>query len=154
MDLIVIFQKKRVQENNGEGYLSPMGLPTWLSVNNPPANAGTSEDTGSIPGSGRSSGGGNGHWLQDSCLVNSGDRGAWWATVHRVAKSWTPLRDWAHKLTSQTFFPPGLYLSSSEVVPGTTFLYILPEIFCACKSWWEQPFFLNTHMRVRRGHIG
>ena len=52
---------KRVQENNGEGYLSPMGLPTWLSVNNPPANAGTSEDTGSIPGSGRSSGGGNGH---------------------------------------------------------------------------------------------
>ena len=75
------------------------------------------------------------------------------ATVHTAAKSWTTLRDWAHKLTSQTFFPPVLYFPSSEAVPGTTFLRILPEIFCACTSWWEQPFFfLNTHMRIRSGH--
>ena len=44
-------------------------------------------DTGSIPGSGRSTGGGNGHLLQYSCLENPMDRGAWQVTVHRVTKS-------------------------------------------------------------------
>ena len=46
-------------------------------------------DSGSIPGSGRSPGEGNGKQLQYSCLGNSMDRGAWWATVPGVAKSWT-----------------------------------------------------------------
>ena len=50
-------------------------------VKNPPASAGDAGDTGSIPGSGRSPGGGNGNPLQDSCLRNPMDRGAWWATV-------------------------------------------------------------------------
>ena len=44
---------------------------------------------GSIPGSGRSSGGGHGNPLQYYSLENSMDRGAWWATVHGVTKSWT-----------------------------------------------------------------
>ena len=48
---------------------------------------------GSIPGSGRSSGGGNGNPLQDSCLENSTDRGACRATIHGVAKSWTQQSD-------------------------------------------------------------
>ena len=48
-------------------------------------------DPGSIPGSGRSLGEGNGNPLQYSCLENSMDRGAWWATLHGVAKSWTRL---------------------------------------------------------------
>ena len=48
---------------------------------------------GSIPGSGRSPRGGNGNLLQYSCLENSMHRGAWWATVHGVAKSWTRLSD-------------------------------------------------------------
>ena len=56
---------------------------------NPPADAG---DSGSIPGSGRSPGVGNGDPLQYSCLKNSMDRGAWWATVHRVIKSQTQLK--------------------------------------------------------------
>ena len=43
----------------------------------------------SIPGLGRSSGVGNGNTLQYSCQENSMDRGAWWAIVHGVAKSWT-----------------------------------------------------------------
>ena len=51
-----------------------------------PGDAG---DTGLIPGSGRSSGVGNGNPLQTSCLENSMDRGAWRATVHGVAKIWT-----------------------------------------------------------------
>ena len=61
------------------------GLPQWLSVKNPPANAG---DVGSIPGSGRSPGEGNGNPLQYSCLGNPKDRGASWAAVHGVTKNW------------------------------------------------------------------
>ena len=51
------------------------------------------EDSGSIPESERSSGEGNGNPLQYYCLENPTDRGAWWATVHGVAKSWTRLSD-------------------------------------------------------------
>ena len=56
-----------------------------LVVKNLLADAG---DTGSIPGSGRSPGEGHGNPLQYSCLENPMDRGAWWTTFHRVAKSW------------------------------------------------------------------
>ena len=63
------------------------GFPGGILVKNPPAGAGDTRDTGSTPGSGRSPGGGNGNSLQYSCLGNSVDRGAWWATVHGVAKS-------------------------------------------------------------------
>ena len=57
-----------------------------LVVKNLPANAGDIIDMGSIPGSGRSPGGEHGNPFQYSCLENPMDRGAWWATVHRVAK--------------------------------------------------------------------
>ena len=53
-------------------------------------------DPGSIPGSRRSPREGNGNSLQYSCLRNSADRVAWWATVHGVTKSWTWLSNWAH----------------------------------------------------------
>ena len=56
-------------------------------VKNPPANAGDVKDMGSIPGWGRSPGGGHGNSLQYSCLENPMVRGAWQAIVHRVAKS-------------------------------------------------------------------
>ena len=58
-------------------------------VKNPPANAGDVRDAGSIPGSGRSPGEGNGNPVQYSCLENLLDRGTWQATVHRVAKDRT-----------------------------------------------------------------
>ena len=61
-------------------------------VKNSPNNAADIRDLGSIPGLGRSPGGGHGNPLQYSCLENFTDRGAWWATVHRVAKSWTRLK--------------------------------------------------------------
>ena len=64
-----------------------------LVVKNPPVMAGDVRDLGLIPGSGRSPGGGNGNPLQYSCLENSMDRKAWWATVHGVTKSWTQLSD-------------------------------------------------------------
>ena len=62
-----------------------MGLPWWLSGKESDCNA---RDPGSIPGSGRSSGGGNGNPLQDSSPEKPKDRGAWWAAVHGVAKEW------------------------------------------------------------------
>ena len=55
-------------------------------VNKSACNAG---DPGFIPGLGTSSGEGNGNPLQYSYLENSMDRGAWWVTVHEIAKSWT-----------------------------------------------------------------
>ena len=63
------------------------GLPRWLVVKNPPANAVDVGDTVSIPGSGRSPGGGNGNPLQYSCLENPMDKEVWWAAVHGVTKS-------------------------------------------------------------------
>ena len=56
------------------------------------ASAEDVRDAGSIPGLGRSPRGGNGNPLQYSCLENPMDRGAWWATVQRVAKSQTQLK--------------------------------------------------------------
>ena len=62
----------------------PYKLMCCVSLVAPACNAG---DPGSFPGLGRS-GEGNGNLLQYSCLENPMDRGAWWATVHRVKKSW------------------------------------------------------------------
>ena len=61
-------------------------------VENPPADAGDTRDTGSIPGSGRSPRGGHGNPLQYCCLKNLMDRGAWQVTVHRVAQNQTQLK--------------------------------------------------------------
>ena len=69
-----------------EVLLALMGFPGGSMVKNPPANAG---DMGSIPGSGISPRGGNGNPHQYSSLGNPIDRGAWWATVHGVAKNQT-----------------------------------------------------------------
>ena len=65
-----------------------VGFPGGSDGKESACNAG---DSGSIPGSGRLPGEGNGNPLQYSCLGNPMDRGAWWATSHRVAKSWTRL---------------------------------------------------------------
>ena len=63
-----------------------------LVVMNALANAGDVRDAGLIPVLGRSPGGRHGNPLQYSCLENPMDRGAWWARVHRVAKSQTRLK--------------------------------------------------------------
>ena len=63
-----------------------------LVVKNPPANAGVVRDADLIPGSGKSPGGGHGNPLQYSCLEHPMDREAWWATVPRVTKSWTRVK--------------------------------------------------------------
>ena len=70
-----------------------------LGVKNPPTSA---RDVGSVPGWGRSPGGGHGNPLQYSCLENPLDREAWWATVHGVTKS----RIWLKRLNSSIPNPP------------------------------------------------
>ena len=84
-------------------------------------------DPGSIPGLGRSPGEGNGNPLQYSCLENSMDGGAWWATVHGVAKSQTRLNDFTFTIfqhlcldiyftnVSDISFPLFFYLAISSM---------------------------------------
>ena len=71
--------------------VSDMGFSRGSAVKNLPPNAGS---VGSIPGSGKSPGGGNGNPLQYSCLENSMDRGASGVAIHGVSRSWTRLSDW------------------------------------------------------------
>ena len=68
------------------------GVSWWLRGKESACSAGDIGDMGSIPGLGRSPGDGHGNPLQYSCLENPMDREAWWATVHRVTKSWTRLK--------------------------------------------------------------
>ena len=72
-------------------YFFPLWLLAFPGGPEVKASAWNAGDVGSIPGSGRSPGEGNGNPLQYSCLGNSTDRGAWRATVHGVAKSQTRL---------------------------------------------------------------
>ena len=86
----------------------PWGFPGGSEVKASSCNAG---ELGSIPGSGRSPGEGNGNPFQYSCLENPMDGGAWWATVHGVAKSWMRLSD-------LTFI--GVNFLSNELMPETS----------------------------------
>jgi len=65
---------------------SPLGFPGGSVGKEPACNAGDIKDVGSIPGSGRSPGGGHGNLLQYSCLENPMDRGVWRATIHRLQR--------------------------------------------------------------------
>ena len=87
--LYVLFHYGLSQDMNIVLYATQWGFPGGRVVKNLPANAGDTRDMGLIPGSERSLGVGNGNLLQYSCLENSMDRGAWWATVHGAAKSQT-----------------------------------------------------------------
>ena len=69
----------------------PSGI-VALVVKNLPVNAGDLQDVGLIPGSGRFPGGGHGNPCHYSCQENPMDRGAWQATIHRVAKRQTQVK--------------------------------------------------------------
>ena len=77
-------ESKKTTHRMGEG-----DLPGGSDGKESTCNAG---DLGLIPGLGRSPGGGHGNPFQYSCLENPMDRGAWWTTVHGVAKSQTRLK--------------------------------------------------------------
>ena len=92
--------------------------PNWGSLGGFPCSSGGKEsacnagDLGSIPGSGRSPGGGNGNPLQYSCLENPMDRGTWQTVIHGVTKSWTRLSDYT--TTAAAFL-----LRDARLTPGT-----------------------------------
>ena len=88
-DQVVWEQKPVTFDRYQKSYDFPGGSDGKVSA----YNAG---DLGSIPGSGRSPGEGNGNPLLYSCLENPMDGGAWWATVHGVAKSQTRLSNFTH----------------------------------------------------------
>ena len=105
-----------------------------LEVKNPPANAGDIRDMGSIPGSGKTPGGGHGNPLQYSCLENPMDRGTWQAIVYRVAKSWKRLSmhscwlvyiSFCIKLLSSAFFSKGMICIGSFNVLDTNLLSVI-----------------------------
>ena len=74
-----------------------MDFPGGAVVKNPSANAGDTEDKGSILGSGKFPAARNGNPLQHPCLENSRYRGVWWARVHGVARNRTCLTKHAQK---------------------------------------------------------
>jgi len=74
--------------SHGQRSLSEYGSSWWLCSKESACNIGAAGNAASIPGSGGSLGGRHGNLLQYSCLKNPMDTGAWWAAVHRVAKSW------------------------------------------------------------------
>ena len=94
-----------------------------LVVKNPPVKAGDVRDVGLIPGSRRSPGGRHGNSLQYSCLENPMDRETWWATVRRVPKSWTGLKQLSsHAYT--TFCIPIHLLMDTSILSTVCQLYV------------------------------
>ena len=99
------------------------GFPGGSVVKNPPPNAG---DMGLIPGSGRFPAGGNGNPLQHSWLENPMDRGAWWALVHRVAKSWIQVKWVSTRTHTHIIMIKFEYLNlGSEYWENTEFVIII-----------------------------
>ena len=96
--------------------------PVAQLAKNLPANAGDTKDTGLIPGSGRSPGGGNGNPLQCLCQENPMDSRAWQAADHGVTKSWTwHTFDYVRKLKNlkQHYFRPSYFSSLKKCLSFT-----------------------------------
>ena len=108
----------------------------WLSFpggSEVKASTCNAEDLGSIPGAGRSPGEGNGNPLQYSCLGNSMDGGAWWATVHGVPKNWTRLSDFIFFFT--------------HWLPFNFIYWEIMRVSAACEK--KKLFFLKFSLRTR-----
>ena len=97
------------------------GFPGDSVVKNPPQ----CRDVGLTSGSGRSPGWWDGHPLQCSCLEDPMDRGAWWATVHKVAKSWTWLSDLACMQSGQRIRPKILYANCLLTNTGSGCIFVM-----------------------------
>ena len=111
-------------------------------VKDPPANAG---DIGSNLGSEGCPGGGNGYPLQCSCLLNSMNKGAWWATVHGVSNRWTQLGIHTHTHTHITIY---VFMSclSSLCCPE-----IIVTFFSLCCLFWKLSNYHDHHGKIVQG---
>ena len=114
-----------------------VGFPSGASGKEPSCQCRRHRDASSISGSGRSPGGGRGNLLQYSCLENPMDRGAWWATVHSVAQSWTQLM-WLSMQASTK----GTYIWIIQVILGAD--WFIPEMSgqedtrrCLLSAFWK-----------------
>ena len=121
------------------------GFPRWFSglkkKKNPPASAGATEDAGSIPGWGRSPGGGNGNPPQYSCLENPRDRETWLTTVQGVAKE-SDMTDWAHILKWKNLHHKYSKSSLTSLTHGLNFfsLWGCPVTQISLLLDWQTPF--------------
>ena len=95
------------------------GLPRWLSGKEHAYQCRRYGDVGPIPESGRSSGIGNGNALQYSCLEKSVDRGAWWATIHKVTDNQIQLY-----IHTYTYIQLILYVYSIHILSLSLYIYI------------------------------
>ena len=96
-------------------------------LKNPPAKAGGAREVGSIPGSGRSPGGGNGNLLQYSCLRNPRDRGTGQATAHGVTGSQRELSMHVSKINKQSiYYMTTLVILTTEISSVRKLHFILP----------------------------
>ena len=119
-------------------------------VKNPPAKALDKRDAGSIPRWERSPGGGHGNPLQFSCLENTMDRGAWWATVHWVAQSQTQLK-W---LSSSSSINTIITFSVWKVLlfdPFVSYSYN-PSSFCSISNYLLLEKVVYTHVQFINTH--
>ena len=110
-------------------------------VKNPPTNAEVLRQVGSIPELRRSPGEGNGNLPQYSCLENPMDRGAWWATVHGVAKSWTLLKQLQFSSVAQSC--PTLCNPEDCSMPG----------FPVHRHSWNPPKLMSTESVMPSNHL-
>ena len=120
---------------------------------NPPSNAG---DMGSIPGSGRSPGEGNGNPLQYSCLENPMDKRAWWAVVHMSTQSWT----WLKQLSMHAGTHSGSISSETQVASSSLLChpYVWFSLLWSQNSWSISALWIQVPGRKKeegaRGAIG
>ena len=121
---------------------------TGTVVKNPPADARDTRDASSIPGSGRSCGGGNGNPLQYSCLENPTDRRAWWAPVNGVTNSWNQLSHWAHAHVMVLLGSFVFFLVSASLWTMTIIYELASPLYLCPLTTCKLQFTLYTVVRI------
>ena len=124
--------------NNSEQTVIACTLVEFHSDSDGKESACNAGDLGSIPGSGRSPGEGNGYLCQYSSLENSMDRGTWWTTVHGVTKSWTWVEliiEWKSRHWKK---------SHKYIIVLSCLMFSLSLVSVTCGQLWSKNIKLNS----------